>query len=214
MYTNYIFDFDGTIADSSDCGIIATQKAFRSNNLEAPTQETIDYYMGIPIEESFPNMCTEALSTQQLDLLIRDFRSYYKEVEQQYIKIVPGMDSVIQSLSSRNCKLFVVSSKHSTVLERNLKLLDLDSYFTEVVGSDKVTEYKPHPDGLNYILNQYSLAANDSLYIGDAKFDIQMAHAAGIHSCAVAWGSHSETILRQEEPTYVVASPKDILTLR
>ena len=76
MY-NLIFDFDGTIVDSKECSIVATQKSFKERGLEEPTVNLIEYYMGIPIE-----------------------------------------------------KLFVVSSKKTDVLIRNLEILDIDHLFT------------------------------------------------------------------------------------
>ena len=56
MYKNIIFDFDGTIADSKKCSLIATKKAFSDYGLEEPSDSQIEYYMGIPIEKSFDLM--------------------------------------------------------------------------------------------------------------------------------------------------------------
>lgn len=53
---SYIFDFDGTIADSKQCSILATKEAFQILDLEIPSIEDIEYYMGIPIEQSFKQM--------------------------------------------------------------------------------------------------------------------------------------------------------------
>ncbi|WP_252902762.1 HAD hydrolase-like protein [Paucilactobacillus hokkaidonensis] len=50
---NYIFDFDGTLADSGQAAVLATQSAFKEFNLATPTTSQIEYYMGIPIEVSF-----------------------------------------------------------------------------------------------------------------------------------------------------------------
>ena len=33
-----IFDFDGTLADSGECGLLATQSAFKECNLAIPTK--------------------------------------------------------------------------------------------------------------------------------------------------------------------------------
>ena len=52
----YIFDFDGTLANSGSTGILATQAAFQQFNLSIPSNETINYYTGIPIEKSFKKM--------------------------------------------------------------------------------------------------------------------------------------------------------------
>lgn len=49
--------------------------------------------------------------------------------------------------------------------------------------------------------------------VGDATFDIQMAKAANVESCAVTWESHSKKDLELEQPTYMVQTVKDLLTI-
>ncbi|MHB7941298.1 HAD family hydrolase [Staphylococcus capitis] len=203
MYKNLIFDFDGTIADSKECSIVATQKSFKERGLEEPTVNLIEYYMGIPIEKSFSLMSSVDLDDHQLEALIKTFRQNYKEVESSYLKLYKHMTEQLQLLS-KDKQLFVVSSKKTDVLIRNLEILDIDHLFTEVIGSDKVNHYKPSPDGINYILNKYQLENEETIYIGDAIFDIQMANSAKVASCAVTWGTHSIEELKSENPTYII----------
>lgn len=203
MYKNLIFDFDGTIADSKECSIVATQKSFKERGLEEPTVNLIEYYMGIPIEKSFSLMSSVDLDDHQLEALIKTFRQNYKEVESSYLKLYKHMTEQLQLLS-KDKQLFVVSSKKTDVLIRNLEILDIDHLFTEVIGSDKVNHYKPSADGINYILNKYQLENEETIYIGDAIFDIQMANSAKVASCAVTWGTHSIEELKSENPTYII----------
>lgn len=203
MYKNLIFDFDGTIADSKECSIVATQKSFKERGLEEPTVNLIEYYMGIPIEKSFSLMSSVDLDDHQLEALIKTFRQNYKEVESSHLKLYKHMTEQLQSLS-KDKQLFVVSSKKTDVLIRNLEILDIDHLFTEVIGSDKVNHYKPSPDGINYILNKYQLENEETIYIGDAIFDMQMANSAKVASCAVTWGTHSIEELKSENPTYII----------
>lgn len=203
MYKNLIFDFDGTIVDSKECSIVATQKSFKERGLEEPTVNLIEYYMGIPIEKSFSLMSSVDLDDHQLEALIKTFRQNYKEVESSYLKLYKHMTEQLQSLS-KDKQLFVVSSKKTDVLIRNLEILDIDHLFTEVIGSDKVNHYKPSPDGINYILNKYQLENEETIYIGDAIFDMQMANSAKVASYAVTWGTHSIEELKSENPTYII----------
>lgn len=203
MYKNLIFDFDGTIVDSKECSKVATQKSFKERGLEEPTVNLIEYYMGIPIEKSFSLMSSVDLDDHQLEALIKTFRQNYKEVESSYLKLYKHMTEQLQSLS-KDKQLFVVSSKKTDVLIRNLEILDIDHLFTEVIGSDKVNHYKPSPDGINYILNKYQLENEETIYIGDAIFDMQMANSAKVASCAVTWGTHSIEELKSENPTYII----------
>lgn len=203
MYKNLIFDFDGTIADSKQCSVVATQKTFRDKGMTEPTVKDIEYYMGIPIERSFRLMSPTPLDDLQLEEIITTFRKNYKDIEASYLQLYKGMSKQL-SMLAEDKRLFVVSSKKTDVLIRNLEILKIDHLFTEVIGSDKVDNYKPAPDGINYILNKYRLNNKETIYIGDAIFDMQMANSANVSSCAVTWGTHSEDELKSEDPTFIV----------
>ena len=77
---NFMFDFDGTLADSGEVCTIATQKAFIKNHLPAPTKQQVLDYMGLPIETFFPMLAPQA-SSKVLDQLFDDFRMYCTQFE-------------------------------------------------------------------------------------------------------------------------------------
>lgn len=208
---NIIFDFDGTLGDSKLCSIMATKKAFKEFGLEVPEEEQIEYYMGIPIEESFKKMSNRSFSENEFEQLLAKFRFFYKEYEESYLQIFPGIQEMLEALEQKNIQLFVVSSKHTEVLKRNLNALKISKYFKEVVGSDKVAHYKPHPEGVNYILKVHQISGEETMMVGDAIFDLQMGKAARVKTCGVTWGSHSEKNLRKEEPDFIIQTPQEIL---
>lgn len=205
-----IFDFDGTLADSGQCGQLATQQAFETCGLTVPTKEQIDYYMGIPIEQSFQELTNHSLTSEQFNNLLKQFREAYKELEEQTITAFPHIANVLQQLQSM-FSLFVVSSKKTDVLYRNLQKLQLDTFFTDWIGSDNVTHYKPHPDGIYKIAERHGLQPSQCIMVGDATFDIQMGKAAGCNTIAVHWGSHEEAELRREQPTFYAYETRDLL---
>lgn len=210
---NYIFDFDGTLADSKKCSILSTQKAFETCGLKIPSQQQIEYYMGIPIEQSFPLMTDCELPVDKLTKLLEVFRSYYKQLEQDTLTVFDGIPAVLADLKSGDNRLFVISSKKTDVLLRNLQTLAIDYYFDDFLGSDKVAHYKPHPAGIWQLQKEYGLHIDDCLMIGDAIFDIQMGQAAGCKTCAVTWGSHSKEALQAQNPTHCVDKVAELLHL-
>ncbi|MBO1199256.1 HAD family hydrolase [Staphylococcus simiae] len=212
-FDNFIFDFDGTLADTKKCGEIATQKAFEDMNLKVPDATEITYYMGIPIEESFIKMAHRSLSNEELNQLMTVFRQKYKDLEQHYIYEFAGITEALTSLCHKHKKIFVVSSKKSEVLERNLSAIGVQHLITEAIGSDQVTNYKPDPEGLNHIVQTYNLINCHTIYIGDTIFDIKMAQNAGISSAAVTWGSHQAKDLLHANPDYIINDPSEIITV-
>ena len=210
---NYIFDFDGTLGDSKKCSVLATQAAYQALDLVVPSDDQIAHYMGIPIEISFMEMASEPLDATTFETLLTTFRSYYKQFEQGSLTLFPDVVNVLQTLYTSGKPLFVVSSKSTHVLLRNLQALNIAHFFTAITGADDVSHYKPHPEGILQLVERFNLAKAETIMIGDATFDIQMAHAAGVASCGVSWGSHGAEKLAAEKPTHLIASMKELLTI-
>lgn len=208
-----IFDFDGTLANSEQCSISATQNAFEEFALAIPTTQQISYYMGIPIEKSFHEMSNEPLSEERFEQLLTYFRAEYKRLEPANIQLFPHIAELLKELQKRKIVCFVLSSKHSDVLQRNLHTLDISHYITASIGSDLVQHYKPHPDGIFVLRDTYQLSLENCLMVGDAIFDLQMGQRAGTKTCAVSWGSHSKKQLLAENPHYYIENVLDLLTV-
>ncbi|WP_229252110.1 HAD family hydrolase [Carnobacterium maltaromaticum] len=209
----YLFDFDGTLGDSEECSIVATQGAFKEVNLPIPNKNQIKKAMGIPIEKSFKSMGADGLTANQFESLLDIFRERYKENEVDHLRLFPYVEETLSKLEERSVVMYVLSSKKSDVLQRNLEELGIDAYFKDYYGSDKVEHYKPHPDGIYKIIEKYQHLKSETLMIGDASYDLQMARRAGVSNCGVTWGSFSEADLRIEKPDFIVHDFRDLLDL-
>lgn len=210
---NYLFDFDGTLADSGKTAVVATQKAFLDLGLAAPKKEAILGYMGIPIESSFVLLGAKDLPKADLNELFERFRAHYQANENEYVTLFPGVKDVLAQLVSAKKQLFVVSSKHSEALARNLEFLGIAKYITDLVGSDNVKNYKPAPDGIELLVERYTLAKTQSVMIGDAIYDIEMGQNAQVKTAGALWGAHDPQAVIALDPTFALKDPKQLLTL-
>ncbi|WEL46805.1 HAD family hydrolase [Enterococcus casseliflavus] len=206
-----LFDLDGTLLDSKECSVKATKAAFKEMGLKVPSEVVIEHYMGIPIEESFFKMSEQPLDQETATELIRIFRAYYQTYEESTLKVFPEIPHVLEILNKRKVPCFVVSSKKTAVVKRNLAAQDLVAFFEEIIGSDAVTHYKPHPEGINKVVAHYQFDPTKTIMIGDAIFDIQMGKAAGVKTIAVTWRSHDPKKLSEENPDALVDAPREIL---
>ncbi|WP_295728697.1 HAD family hydrolase [uncultured Limosilactobacillus sp.] len=213
MLLNYFFDFDKTLASSGDASVKATKQAFQDNGLTVPPTDAILDAMGIPAEVSFPQMANEKLTAQQATRLVTRFREVYSDYELASTKLYPGIQEMLDQLTQQHQNLFIVSSKRTDAVERNLKNLKIIDYFKDVVGCDQVEHYKPAPDGILLLLDRYQLQKDDSLMIGDARYDLQMGKAAGVHTCGVTWDAFDVASLKREQPTYLIATPAELVSL-
>jgi len=210
---NFFFDFDSTLADTRNVAVIATQRAFAARGLTQPSRAAVVSYMGVPIEVSFAKMADHALTAAELESLYTTFREQYQQAEQLGISLFTGMADTLSELKARGERLYVVSSKHSVPLQRNLEQVGLGTTFAAISGSDTVANYKPAPDGILNLVDRFDLVAAESVMIGDAKYDMQMGHNAGVATAAALWGAADPESVRAEEPTYLLRTPMELLTI-
>ena len=213
---NFLFDFDGTIADSGDAAALATQACFEDFDLEVPSAETVRYYMGVPIETFIPELVEkqgEHYSAEQSEAMYDSFRRHYGEIEQGTTTLFPQMKDTLTALKKDGKKLFIVSSKSSTSLKRNLKTLGIADLFDDLIGSDQVDHYKPAPDGVLMVIEKYHLDKNESVMIGDAKYDLQMGKAAGVKTCGCLWDTFDAQLLKAENPDFLLEKSAELLNI-
>lgn len=213
---NFLFDFDGTIADSGDAATLATQACFKDFDLEVPTAETVRYYMGVPIEIFIPELVEKQgkhYSAEQFEAMYDSFHRHYGEIEQETTTLFPQMKDTLTALKDAGKKLFIVSSKASTSLKRNLKTLGIADLFDDLIGSDQVEHYKSAPDGVLMVIEKYHLDKNESVMIGDAKYDLQMGKAAGVKTCGCLWDTFDAQLLKAENPDFLLEKPAELLNI-
>lgn len=210
---NYFFDFDGTICESRDIYVVAVQKAFEARGVRVPTQSEVYNAMGIPIDVSIAKWAKKGHREDLSKQLFKESMAEYNAIEDDMVKIFPGIVKTLNELKLAGKTLFVVSSKTHAEVEHNLNNLHLASLFTDFVGSDEVENHKPAPDEINKLVKKYDLDVNDSIMLGDAKYDMRMGKNAKTKTCACTWGAFDIESLEKEQPTYTANYPTEILDL-
>lgn len=212
MMKNYIFDFDGTIMDTSSV-ILATIKATISDmGLPPRTDQECKSIIGIRTDEAGRHLYPGSdISNEEF---ARVFRKNYERIRAGVEeKAFPGVIETLAKLRERGKGLAVASSRRLESLYAYLDRLGIRSWFSMIVGADSVEKGKPDPEPVLAILNAMEWQAADTLVIGDADVDIMMGNAAGCPTCAVTYGNGSLASLRQANPTFMVGSFADILRL-
>ncbi|GEO69507.1 HAD family hydrolase [Levilactobacillus acidifarinae] len=209
---NFFFDFDSTLADTKRVAVVATQQAFLTKGLTAPAANVVVSYMGVPIEVSFAKMADRPLTPADLEPLFQEFRRQYALADGE-IQPFDGMLDTLAALKTAGKRLFVVSSKHSTPLRRNLAQIGMETTFEALCGSDMVAHYKPAPDGILNLLDRFELDPAQSVMIGDAIYDIQMGQNAHVATAGALWGAADPTAVKNQQPTYLLRHPKQLLII-
>ncbi len=200
---NYIFDFDGTLMDTSEV-ILATIKAtIKQMGLPEKTDDECRSIIGIRTDEAgrylYPDL---EISNKEF---ARIFRENYERLKAEAMeKPYPGVMNTLKTLHDTGHGLAIASSRRESSLKEYLDQLGIRDWFKMIVGAESVAKGKPDPEPVLTILDRLGWSAADTLVIGDADVDILMGNGAGCQTCAVTYGNGSLASLQSAHPTFII----------
>jgi phosphoglycolate phosphatase len=202
-----MIDFDGTIADSLPAAIASVQAMLRE--LDYPEKSTAE--IGRHIGPGERSLVEGAIGSRDKRLADQAQAVYYKH-NLENIKAVQLYPHVKEFLETYKDKIkVVISNKRDEFIKLILERQQIAGYFAEIKGGDSSLCLKPDPCTINEILKKYGVAADQAIYIGDMTIDVETGKNAGVRTCAVTYGFHDATVLKQAGPDFLV---DDLLELR
>jgi phosphoglycolate phosphatase len=203
-----VFDWDGTIADSTRQIVNAVQGAFADLGLPIPTDAASRFIIGLRLDEAIRSLYPSADDALVETLRQRYLHHYLKQDGE--IPLFQGMSELLQTLDDAGYFLAVATGKSRKGLERMLDYHCLRHRFHATRTPDEGRP-KPYPDMLLFLMDIVGVTPAETLMIGDTTHDIYMAQNANAHSLAVTYGAHSEPLLDQANPTGKATNVAEIL---
>ena len=200
-----VFDMDGTLIDSGAEIAARVFKAFAAMGLPAPALETIRANVGL----SLPIYLSAVSGSDDPDIIQGLFDGYRAAANASGPGKMPMFDgarALLERLSKRpDTMLAIATGKGKVGLDRTLAQNDIAHYFVSLQSADN-NPSKPHPGMLHSAMDAVGAGLDETVMIGDAVFDIEMARAAGVRSIAVSWGLQPVEALRTAGATTSVDS--------
>jgi phosphoglycolate phosphatase len=191
-----VWDWDGTLANSTAMITDAIVKAAAQVGLPALAPEAATNIIGLGLRESIEALYGN-IPIEQAQALAKQYTANYYAGESE-IPLFDGAAETIKALSKRGFKLAVATGKGRRGLNLALEHCGLGKYFHATRTVDECFS-KPHPQMLDELMDQLVTLPERTLMIGDTGYDLQMAKNAGVKSVAVTYGAHSTEQLEQFE---------------
>lgn len=182
-----LFDFDYTLADSSDAIIECFHVGLAALGLQPAAPDAIRATIGLSLEESLAAVAGESFRPRALEFR-RAWRGHSDKVMVEMTRLLPGAAETIRRLADGDHRLGVVSTKYRTRIEEVLARAELSHCFQTVIGGDDVSLHKPDPEGLKLAMERLRLEPSEALYVGDSLADAEAAHRAGVPFIGVLTG--------------------------
>ena len=190
-----VFDVDGTLVDSGAEIARRVNLAFADLGLPPPTLETIRASVGL----SLPIYMAAVAGTDDpelVDRLVAAYRATASVTPPGRMPLFAGAREALERLHARREVLLgIATGKGRVGLESTLSQNGIGSFFVTLQTPD-TNPSKPHPSMLLSAMAETGATAQETVMVGDAVFDIEMAQAAGVKSIAVSWGLQPVAKLR------------------
>jgi phosphoglycolate phosphatase len=183
-----VWDWDGTLADSTGMITNAIVKAAEQVGLPAITPQAASNIIGLGLRESIEALYGDIPAEKAQALATQYTVNYY--AGESEIPLFSGAADTIVELSKRGFKLAVATGKGRRGLNMALEHCGLGNYFHGTRTVDECFS-KPHPQMLDELMDHLVALPERTLMIGDTSYDLQMAQNAGVSSVGVTYGAQS-----------------------
>lgn len=207
----FIFDWDGTLLNSTGKIVGCMQEAARDTGLPVCSQFEIENIIGLGLPEAIRVLYPE-ISDKQLDLLRDAYARRYIAADKESCAFFPRVQAVLDQLRAGGHQLAVATGKSRAGLNRVLAQTGIGNYFVTTRCADE-TASKPDPLMLLQILDELQLKAADAVMVGDTEYDLNMAKAAGMDAVGVSYGAHSRERLLACQPRLMIDEFEQLLIL-
>lgn len=196
-----IFDVDGTLVDSQADIMGAMQVAFAGQGIACPERSEILARVGLSLDAFFADLLPHVGLAQRAELIAgykAAFRTQRLE-RRESAPLYPGVRKALQELRERDEVLMgLATGKSRRGLEALVDAHDLSGFFqTQHCADDHPS--KPHPAMLEAAMADLGVTPEQTVMVGDTRFDLEMAAAAGAAFVGVPWGYHRPEQLQGAE---------------
>jgi phosphoglycolate phosphatase len=192
-YDLVVFDWDGTLMDSTRTIARSLQQACADVGIAVPSERDALFVIGLNLQDSFNHVAPGLDRDGQAKLAERNRHHFLADEER--IPLYDGVREMLTDLHAKGWRLAVATGKARRGLERALEASGLRPWFEATRCADEGFA-KPHPDMLLMLLDITGVEPRRALMVGDTTHDLELAANAGIDAVAVSYGAHPEDLLR------------------
>ena len=194
-----VFDWDGTLMDSTATIVRCIQAAARDLGLAPPDNKAASYVIGLGLQDAM-QAAMPNLDPRLYPRMGERYRYHYMAQDQE-LTLFDGVREMLSDLSQQGYFLAVATGKSRVGLNRALDATKLLSLFDATRCADE-TFSKPNPAMLHELTRELGQDLKRTVMIGDTTHDVQMAQNAGAAAIAVTYGAHPAEELAELNPLF------------
>jgi phosphoglycolate phosphatase len=196
-YELIVFDWDGTLMDSTNLIARAVQKSCGDLGLPVPSDVDANYIIGLGLRDALLHVAP-TLDVADYPKLAERYRFHF-HAQEHNMPLFDGTEALLKQLNDEGYLVAVATGKTRAGLDRAMENAGIRHHFHSSRCADE-SHSKPHPAMLQELMRQFNVAPEKTLMIGDTTHDMQMAINAEAHGVAVTCGAHPREALLELNP--------------
>ena len=179
-----LFDLDGTLTDSGEGIINCALLALNHYGIQVADRNAMRVFVGPPLRDTFIKF---GVPEDEAANAIEIYRSRYVPIGAYENVPYPGIRELLERLKAEGHRLCVATSKPEEMSINILKHFGLDGYFEIICGASLDDSRSSKDKVIEYLLEKTGHQEN-TVMVGDTKFDVLGAKVHGIPTVGVSWG--------------------------
>jgi HAD superfamily hydrolase (TIGR01509 family) len=201
-----LFDVDGTLLDTNYFHTIAWWRALQDEGEDIPMSR-IHPLIGMGSDQLL-----EDLLGEEREGLSDVHAKYYKPYKEELLHAFPRAAELLAAVAERGAQVVLATSSKEQDLDKLLEALGADDdVIADIVHGDLVGSSKPAPDIFAVALDHLDLDPEQTIVVGDTKWDIEAAAKLGIDVVAVLTGGHTRENLQDAGAVAVYEDVAELL---
>ena len=198
-----MFDIDACLIDSAPNLIVTLDRAVFDTGGGHHPPEYLRKMLGLP-----GYALNDLFDLPDWKHTLRTWSEYYAPLAVEN-KPFSGIVPLLTAIKRAGLPLGVATSQGRALYEDHFHKYGLIEFVDLAVCADDVENPKPAADPLLFAARHFGVSPGEILFLGDAPYDMQCAHAAGAKGALAVWGTTDPTI----PADYYPPTPLDVLPI-
>lgn len=208
-----LFDCDGTLVDSALLIHTVMERTFAHFGHARPALAQTKAIIGLTLDIAIARIQGKEHADEEAVRMMAYYKSIFLSVRAEpgfHEPLFPGIPELLEQLAAREDVLIgAVTGKSRRGFDAILETHGFAPHFMVSRTADDCPS-KPHPAMVTECCDETGMAPAETVVIGDAVYDMQMAKAAGAKAIGVSWGYASVDELWKAGADRIATRPADL----
>lgn len=182
---HWVFDLDGTLVDSFDYFLNFVRQIFSDKGVDFLPHLQIECLGSAALPFLAKHLGDGAAKQELLKLRAQSL------IDAEFIEPFPGIIQHLEALQTAGSQMAIWTNRDLQTTLCVLEATGLQRFMGKVVSGNCVAHHKPHPVGMQVLLEHFDCAPEEVTMVGDHEFDMLGGKAAGVRTLRAAWHRHA-----------------------